>query len=98
MAGALVKSKRYADVSDQLVSDGVQIALQREIGDWVDELRLNPKLEFAVGQAKPRLDPALDALVKIRVSGATCRGLVEDVLLRGGPPGKCNSCPSGNPG
>ena len=92
-AGALVQSGLDSDAADRRASSAVRKTLERERGNWADTEPPDPHLNFAVGQVKPRWNAALDALTRIHVSVATCRDFLEDVLLGGGPPGRCNSCP-----
>lgn len=94
----LVQSGMDADVADRLTSSAVGRALGLDVAPRVEEEPPDAALEFAMGQVEPRNDGAREALARVRVSVAACRDLVEDALLRGGPLGRCDSCPSGNPG
>ena len=93
-----VREKIEAVEAKELASNAVDLLLKSEIEGMNYEDPPASELEFAVFQARGRLDTALDALRRVRVSIAFCRGLVEDVFLRGGPPGRCHCCPRGNPG
>lgn len=87
-----------SEAAEESESDAVDRLLGGEMaGGFYDDPR-DPALNAAVAQAKPRWDTALDALARIRTSVASCRWLVEDILLRGAPPGRCKSCPSRSPG
>ena len=91
-ARALVHMEWDAAAAEQSASDAVDMLLGGEMAGRDHEDPHDPALNSAVAQAKPRWDSALDALARVRTSVASCRWLVEDVLLRGGPPGRCNSC------
>ena len=82
----------------ELASNAVDLLLKSEIEGMNYEVPPASELEFAVSQAHGRMETALGALGRVRVSTASCRALVEDVFLRGGPPGKCQYCPGGIPG
>lgn len=94
ITGALVEDGRDSNVADHLASKAVRKALERKIGDWLEEDLPDPSLDFAVDQVKPNWDAAFDALTRVQASVTTCRGFLEYVLLRGGPPGVCHLCPS----
>jgi len=94
-AGALVQRGRAADLAHQLASNAVGQALASEIGERVGEEPPDPELDFAVEQADSRSVDARGALARVSASVAACRGMVEDIFLRGAPPGRCPSCPGG---
>jgi len=52
-------------------------------------------LARAVAQVIPRMDGVRQTHGRIGAAAVTCLGLVEDLVLRGGPPGRCSSCPEG---
>ena len=53
------------------------------------------ELARAVAQVIPRMDGVRQTRGRIGADAVTCLGLVEDLVLRGGPPGRCPSCPEG---
>ena len=53
------------------------------------------ELAWAVAQVRPRMDGVRQARGRISAAAVTCLGMVEDLVLRGGPPGSCVSCPEG---
>ena len=75
------------------------IALAREFGDEggvrVDGELADDELAWAVAQVKPRMDGVRQARGRISAAAVTCLGMVEDLVLRGGPPDRCVSCPEG---
>ena len=98
-AGALKQSGKTDEAAHDLARRAVGIALTGEFGDGGED-RINvgqtgQDLDSAVCQVTPRMDPIRDARERIRAAVATCRSLVEDLVLRGGPPGRCTSCPEG---
>lgn len=94
-ANVLLKRGRTVEEANRLASDAVNIVLGDGSVDIVNEDQPVPELIFAVGQAKGRSDNAREALVGLRASVTDCRTVVEEVVLRGGPPGRCHSCPGG---
>jgi hypothetical protein len=94
IAGALIQSGLDCDAADRRVSSAVRKDLESQRGKWADTKPPNSHLNFAVGQVKPRWNAALGALTRIHVSVTTCRDFLEDVLLGGGPPGRCHLCPT----
>ena len=94
-AGALVQRGRGADLKNELASNAVAQTLASEIGERVGEDPPDPDLVFAVRQADSRSVDARAALARVKASVAACRGLVEDAILRGGLPGRCQLCPGG---
>ena len=94
-ANVLLKRGGTAEEANRLASDAVNIVLGDGSVDIVNEDQPVPELIFAVGQAEGRSDIAREALVGLRASVTDCRTVVEEVVLRGGPPGRCHSCPGG---
>ncbi len=98
-AGALGQRPKTADVAHELARRAVTIALAREFGDdggvRVDGELADEELAWAVAQVEPRMDGVRQARGRISAAAVTCLGMVEDLVLRGGPAGSCVSCPEG---
>ena len=73
----------------------VEIALNSDTGDQTDGALSDSDLHFAVQQAVPRMGPTREAFDMNSSSADVCRELIADLLLMGGPPGRCSSCPEG---
>ena len=98
-AGALEQSGQTAEAAHELAGRAVGMVLTREVGDReageINDDTIGDDLGFAVDQVTLRMDPIRETQKNIRAAAATCRSLVEDLILRGGPPGRCPSCPEG---
>ncbi len=97
-AGALRQRPNTADVAHELAQRAVGIALAREFGGGGDRVggdTADDELARAVAQVIPRMDGVRQTRGRIGADAVTCLGLVEDLVLRGGPPGRCPSCPEG---
>ena len=97
-AGALGQRPKTAEVAHELAQRAVGIALAREFGyggDRVGGDTSDDELARAVAQVIPRMDGVRQTRGRIGADAVTCLGLVEDRVLRGGPPGRCPSCPEG---
>ena len=96
VAGALVQSGRVTgDEARQIAVSAVEIALNSDTGDQTDGTLSDSDLDFAVQQAVPRMGRTREAFDMTASSAAVCRGVIADLLLMGGPPGRCSSCPEG---
>ena len=94
VAGALAQSGRVTgDEARQIAASGVEIALNSDTGDQTDGTLSDSDLDFAVQQAVPRMGPTREAFDMNSSSADVCRELIADLLLMGGPPGRCSACP-----
>ena len=94
-ATVLIKRVGTVEEANRLASEAVNIVLGDGNVNIVNEDQPVPELIFAVDQAEGRSENARKALVGLRASVTDCRTVVEEVVLRGGPPGRCHSCPGG---
>jgi hypothetical protein len=97
-AGALGQRPNTAEVAHELARRAVGLALAGEFGnggDRVDGGLADDELAWAVAQVIPRMDGVRQTHGRIGAAAVTCLGMVEDLVLRGGPPGRCLSCPEG---
>ena len=97
-AGALGQRPKTAEVAHELARPAVVVGLAGEFGDGRDRVNggtSDDELAMAVAQVRPRTDGVRQTRGRISSAAVTCLGLVEDLVLRGGPPGRCASCPEG---
>ena len=73
----------------------VEIVLVNDTGDPMGGWQSDPDLDFAALQVQPRMGRTRGAFDSVNSSADVCRELVADLLLMGGPPGRCSACPGG---
>ena len=96
VAGALAQSGRVTgDEARRIAVSAVEIALNSDTGDQTDGTPSDSALDFAALQVQPRMGRTRGAFDSVNSSADVCRELVADLLLMGGPPGRCASCPEG---
>lgn len=96
VAGTLVQSRRgVGDAAHRTAVSAVEIALAGDNGHRTDGTQSDPGLDFAVLQVELRMGPPREGFGSVSKSAAVCREMIADLLLMGGPPGRCSSCPLG---
>ena len=95
VAGALVQGRgAVGDAAHRTAVRAVEIVLAGYDGDRTDiGTTPDPDLDFAVLQVEPRMGRTHEASDTVNKSAAVCREMIADLLLMGGPPGRCFSCP-----
>ena len=81
--------------SNRIDMGAVEIVLVNDTGDPMGGWQSDPDLGFAALQVRPRMERTREAFDRTCSSAAVCRGVIADLLLMGGPPGMCASCPDG---